>query len=151
MVNDLRVTPDTVAVANRLRPTLLKLARELRREVHSLGVSGYQVSLLVAIKQAPGVGVRALAAQERMSPAAISQRVARLEQAGLVRRTPDASDRRRHGLTLTEAGEAVLRSVKRRRTAWLAGRLAELTPEELAAVDAAAEPLARLLHEEDAT
>ena len=41
---------------------LLKLNRELRREVHSLGVSGYQVSLLFAIKQAPGIGVRGLAA-----------------------------------------------------------------------------------------
>ncbi|MBD0328543.1 MAG: MarR family transcriptional regulator [Thermoleophilia bacterium] len=139
---------DSLTVANRIRPVLLKLNRELRREVHSLGVSGYQVSLLVAIKQAPGIGVRALAAQERLSPGGISQAVARLERAGLVRRTPDASDRRRHGLTLTRAGEGVLRSVKRRRTAWLAGRLDQLTRDERAAIDAAVEPLARLLGEE---
>jgi hypothetical protein len=36
---------DPVAVANRLRPVLLKLNRELRREIHSLGVTGGQVSL----------------------------------------------------------------------------------------------------------
>jgi DNA-binding MarR family transcriptional regulator len=127
---------------------LLKLNRELRREVHSLGVSGYQVALLIAIKRSPGIGVRGLAAQERMSPAGMSGRVARLEAAGLVRRTADTADRRRQGLTLTPAGESVLRSVKRRRTAWLADRLNGLTPEQLDAVDAALEPLAALLDED---
>jgi hypothetical protein len=32
--------PDTTELANRLRPILLKLNRELRREIHSLGVTG---------------------------------------------------------------------------------------------------------------
>ena len=147
MVN-VRVVNDSITVANRLRPVLLKLNRELRREVHSLGVSAYQVSLLIAIKRTPGIGVRGLAAQERMSPAGMSGRVVRLEAAGLVRRTADAADRRRQGLTLTPAGESVLRSVKRRRTAWLAERLTGLTPEELEAIDAAIEPLAELLEED---
>ena len=144
MVN-VQSTNDSVTVANRLRPALLKLCRELRREVHSLGVTGYQISLLVAIKQAPGIGVRELAAQERLSPGGVSTQVARLEQAGLVQRAIDAKDRRRQGLTLTAAGERVLRSVKRRRTAWLAERLDRLDPDEVAAIDAALGPLAKLL------
>ena len=148
MVN-VQVVNDSITVANRLRPVLLKLNRELRREVHSLGVSGYQVSLLIAIKQTPGIGVRGLAAQERMSPAGISGRVARLEAAGLVQRTADERDRRRHGLTLTPAGEGVLRSVKRRRTAWLAERLEGMDEAELQAIDAAIEPLLRLLAEDE--
>ena len=45
-----RVINDPVTTANRLRPVLLRLARELRREIHSLGVTGGQVSLLIAIK-----------------------------------------------------------------------------------------------------
>ena len=72
--------------------------------------------------------------------------VARLEAAGLVRRT-ESSDRRRVGLELTEEAQRVLRSVRSRRTAWLATRLKGLAPDELAAVDAAVEPLARLLEE----
>jgi DNA-binding MarR family transcriptional regulator len=147
-VVNVQVVNDSIAVANRLRPVLLKLNRELRREVHSLGVSGYQVSLLIAIKRTPGIGVRGLAAQERMSPAGMSGRVARLEGAGLVKRTADASDRRRQGLTLTPDGEAVLRSVKRRRTAWLAERLKQLTPAELDVIDAAVEPLEALLEDD---
>jgi hypothetical protein len=47
------VTIDTTALANQLRPVLLKLNRELRREIHSLGVTGGQVGLLVRSRRAP--------------------------------------------------------------------------------------------------
>jgi DNA-binding MarR family transcriptional regulator len=149
VVNESRqaVATDATQLANRLRPVLLKLNRELRRELRSLGlgVSPGQVSLLVAIKQARGIGARELAAEERMSPAGMSGHIDRLEHAGLVRRVPDAVDRRRQVLTLTAAGQRILRSVRSRRTAWLTARLERLDPEELDAVDAAIEPLQRLL------
>jgi DNA-binding MarR family transcriptional regulator len=135
---------DPVVVANRLRPVLLQMTRELRREIHSLGVTGGQVSLLVQIQRHPGLGVRELAARERMSPAGMSKYVGRLEAAGLVERTALA-DKRRVGLRLTEQAERVLRSVKKRRTAWLAARLRELDDDERAAIERAVEPLARLL------
>jgi DNA-binding MarR family transcriptional regulator len=141
-------TLDTTAVANRLRPVLLKLNRELRREIHSLGVTGVQVSLLVQIKYAPGIGVRELASRERMSVPGMSKFVARLEDAGLIERAPVAGDRRRVGLIVTPAGHRVLRSVKSKRTAWLADRLRHLDADELEAIDAAIEPLAHLLEEE---
>jgi DNA-binding MarR family transcriptional regulator len=141
---------DTTALANRLRPVLLKLNRHLRREVHSLGVTGGQVSLLVQIKQAPGIGVRELARLERISVPGMSKFVSRLEEAGLVMRTPVGTDRRRVGLTLTENGNRVLRSVKSRRTAWLAARLRTLDDEQLEALDRAVEPLSLLLEAETA-
>src|SRR5919201_2761451 len=140
------VVTDPVVVATRLRPVLHKLSRHLRRETHSLGVTSGQTSLLAEIRRSPGMGVRELAALERMSSPGMSKYVARLGQAGLVRRTT-AADRRRVGLELTEEGQRVLRSVRSRRTAWLATRLGNLDPHELAAVDAAIEPLARLLGE----
>jgi len=141
------MTLEPLAVANRLRPALLRVARELRRESHALGVTGGQVSLLFQIQQNRGIGVRDLAALERISPASMSSHVDRLERAGLILRTPDPSDRRRQGLSLSREGERVLRSVKSRRTAWLAARLQQLSPEELAAIDAAVEPLLTLLEE----
>ena len=134
-----------VDLANRLRPALLRLARELRREIHTLGVTGGQVALLVAIKYAPGIGVRELATQERMSPAAISKAVTKLEQQGLVDRRERAGDRRRVGLHVSEKGHQVLRSVRSRRTIWLAERLKGLSAEEIARVEAAVEPLEKLL------
>src|SRR5881394_807326 len=139
---------DTVAVADALRPVLLRVGRELRREARAVGVSPEQVSLLVAIKYTPGIGVRELAARERISPPALTNHVHRLERAGLVARTPSAGDRRRVGLTLTDEGQRVLRRVRSRRTAWLATRLRALTPDELAAVEAAVEPLSQLLAED---
>jgi DNA-binding MarR family transcriptional regulator len=142
---DALLAPDTTALANRLRPVLLKLARELRREVHSLGVTGGQVALLVQIKHAPGIGMRELAARERISVPAISKFVARLEAAGLVERQAVGGDKRRVGLHVTSAGHRVLRSVKSKRTAWLAERLRGLDSEQLEAIDAAIEPLAALL------
>jgi DNA-binding MarR family transcriptional regulator len=140
---------DTVAVADKLRPALLRVGRELRREAREVGVSPEQVSLLVAIKYAPGIGVGQLAARERVSAAAMSKHVDRLERAGLAGRKPSADDRRRVGLTLTDEGQRVLRRVRSRRTAWLASRLRGLNPDELAAVEAAVEPLSRLLDEEE--
>jgi DNA-binding MarR family transcriptional regulator len=139
---------DTVALADALRPALLQVGRELRREARAVGVSPEQVSLLVAIKYAPGIGLRELAARERVSPPAMTKHVDRLERDGLVARTQSAEDRRRVGVSLTEEGQRVLRRVRSRRTAWLAQRLRGLSPEELAAVEAAVEPLRRLLPEE---
>jgi DNA-binding MarR family transcriptional regulator len=138
-----------VEVANRLRHTLLLLNRQLRRETHALGVSGGQVTLLVTIRDRPGIGVGELAARERVSPPSMSAAIDRLEAAGLVTRSREqATDRRRVGLTVTADALRVLRAVKSRRTAWLAERLRALSPAELAAVDAAVEPLARLLDTE---
>jgi DNA-binding MarR family transcriptional regulator len=134
-----------VELANRLRPALLRLARELRREIHSIGVTGGQVALLIAIKYAPGIGVRELATQERMSPAAISKAVTKLEQQGLVERREREGDRRRVGLHVSDKGHQVLRSVRSRRTIWLAERLKGLSPDEQRTVEAAIEPLEKLL------
>jgi len=133
-----------MAVADSLRSTLIRLGSALRRE-RIAGVSPHQVGLLVAIKYRPGVTVGDLAADDKVSTAAMSKRITRLERDGLVARTPSEADRRRIGLTLTDEGQRTLRRVRSRRTAWLATRLNALTHDELAAVEAAAEPLARLL------
>ncbi len=138
---------DTVALANRLRPVLLRLNRELRRELSALGVTGGQATLLWLIQRSPGVGVRELAAREGMSAPGMSGHVDRLEAAGFVRRVPSTLDRRRVGLELTDHGQRVLRAVRRRRTAWLARRLGRLEPAELEAVERAVEPLLSLLEE----
>jgi len=111
---------------------------------------GGQVSLLVQIKQHPGVGIRELAALERISVPGMSKFVARLEEAGLVERAPVEGDQRRVELKLTAAGHKVLRSVQSKRTAWLAERLGQLDSDDLEAIDAAIEPLAHLLNGEAA-
>lgn len=129
---------DPVAVANGLRPVLLHLNRRLRRELHALGVSSSQVTLLAAIQGMPGIGVGELAAHEGTSAPSVSNHIDRLEVAGLVTRTRiEGGDRRRVGLSVTAEGARVLRAVRSRRTAWLAARLRELPDDQLRAVDAA--------------
>jgi DNA-binding MarR family transcriptional regulator len=143
MVND--VISDPLTIANELRPVLLRLARELRKETEGLGVTSRQVTLLWLIRNHPGLSLRELAAHERISAPALSGHVDRLEKAGLIGRVRDGVDRRRVGLTLTDEGARLLKRVRARRTSWLADRLKELDPSELEAIEAAVEPLGRLL------
>jgi DNA-binding MarR family transcriptional regulator len=131
-------------LANRLRPVLLRIARELRREIHTLGVTSGQVTLLVQIKRSPGITASELAERERISAPGMSGHISRLETATLIERTR-ATDRRRIGLTLTSAGEQVLEDVRRKRTAWLAEHLKGLSPEERDTIEAALPALEKLL------
>ncbi|HUZ83254.1 MAG TPA: MarR family transcriptional regulator [Gaiellales bacterium] len=143
-------TSDPVAVANRLRPLLLRLHRDLRRELVATGVTAGQAALLHQIRVTPGVGVHELAVRERVSTPAMSGYVDRLAAAGLVERVRSESDRRRVGLRVTPAGGRLLRSVRSRRTAWLASRLRRLSASQMAALEAALEPMALLLEEDGA-
>jgi DNA-binding MarR family transcriptional regulator len=140
---------DSVELANRLRPVLLMLNRHLRREAHAEGITGGQAALLAQIRNHPQLGVRELAAREGISAPSMTRYLDRLEKAGLIVRTRSPDDARRIRLALTPKGVRVLRSVRRRRTAWLAERLDGLAPDEQRAVAAAIQPLARLLEEDD--
>ena len=143
MVND--VIADPLAVANELRPVLLRLARGLRKETEQLGITSRQVTLLWLIRENRGMSLRELAAEEGISAPALSGHVDRLEKAGLLARVRDAEDRRRVGLALTDEGERLLKRVRARRTTWLADRLRGLDDEELVALERAIGPLGRLL------
>ena len=142
------VVTDSVELANRLRPVLLHLNRHLRREAHGEGITGGQASLLAQIRMNPDLGARDLAAREGVSAPAMTRYLDRMEKAGLVVRTRSLEDARRIRLALTPKGVRALRSVRRRRTAWLAERLEGLSPVELAAVDRAIEALSRLVEDD---
>ncbi len=134
-----------MALANDLRPIVLRVARELRKETEQFGVTSRQVTLLWLVKRSPGLTLRALADAEAISAPALSGHIDRLERAGLLVRVRSAVDRRRVGLELTPEGERLLRSVRERRTAWLAERLNDLDPEGQRAIEEAIEPLRELL------
>ncbi len=148
MVNEMSVEViDSVELANRLRPALLQLNRYLRREAHAEGITGGQAALLAQIRNDPELGIKELAAREGVSAPAMTRYVDRMEKAGLVVRTASPDDGRRVRLALTPKGVRALRSVRRRRTAWLAERLQGLSRAEQAAVDRAIEPLLRLVQD----
>jgi DNA-binding MarR family transcriptional regulator len=137
------------ALAEGLRPLILKLSRQLRREAQRAGVSSLDAQFLAIVHRLPGIGVSELADLEQMSRPTMSAHVKRLLERGLVRREGEAptGDRRRVRLSLTPAGEAARLAVKRSRNDWLMARLGALDEGERLRLAAAVEPLARLLAE----
>ena len=146
MIREVTLGPETVAAE--LRPVLLRLARELRKETEQLGITARQVTFLWLVKLNPGLSLAELAAEEGISPPAMSGHVDRLERAGLLERVRSTDDRRRVGIRLTDEGQRLLRRVRARRTTWLAGRLRALEPADLDAIASAVPALARLVRDE---
>jgi DNA-binding MarR family transcriptional regulator len=137
-------TLDVTALAEALRPALLRLSRRLRLEAHRAGLSMLDALILGAVKKNPGVGVSALAEAEQTSKPTMSAHIMRLTVAGLLERSSDAADRRRSGLAVTAAGARKLDTIRRQRNDWLAVRLSKLTAQERDALAAAVAPLLRL-------
>jgi DNA-binding MarR family transcriptional regulator len=135
-----QVVNDPVGLANDLRPLLLRIARHLRAETHTRGITGAQVSLLVALEFNPGMTAQQLAEREGLSAPGVSGHLARLEGQKLIRRER-GSDRRRVGLFLTNEGGRVLATVRDQRTSWLAARIGELSEADRAKLRAALGPL----------
>ena len=135
MIRD--ATRSTHDLAEELRPAVLRLARNLRRETEALGVTSLQVTLLWLVRSRPELSLRELAAEEGISAPSLSGHVDRLEALGLLRRIRSTADRRRVGLELTPEGHSLLKRVRARRTTWLAERLALLTDDERERLEAA--------------
>ena len=138
-------TLSSLELAEELRPALLRLARNLRKETEALGVTSHQVTLLWLVRSRPGLSLRELAEEEGISAPSLSGHVDRLEAAGLLRRVRSSDDRRRVGLELTADGRSLLKRVRARRTTWLAARLERLTEEERERIERALPALYALL------
>jgi DNA-binding MarR family transcriptional regulator len=136
---------DPAALAETLRPALLRVSRRLRQEAQRVGVSALDALLLGQIKRNPGVGVCDLADAEQISRPTMSGHVKRLEAAGWVVRAGHADDGRRSGLAITEDGARQLDLVRQRRNDWLAARLEKLQPDARRKLEDAAVPLLQLL------
>jgi DNA-binding MarR family transcriptional regulator len=137
--------PSVIALADALRPALLRVSRRLRQEAQKAGLSAQDALLLGAIKKNPGIGVSALADAEQTSRPTMSGHIKRLEALGLVARNEDDADGRRSGLSVTAAGGRKLEAIRRQRNDWLAARLATLAPDDRVRLAAAAGPLLKLL------
>lgn len=133
-----------VALADQLRPALLRLSRRLRNEAQRAGLSAQDAIVLSLVKMNPGIGVSALAEAEQTAKPTMSGHVKRLEAEGLLTRMVDAEDGRRCGLTLTPAGVSKLEQIRAQRNDWLAKRLARLEPAERQQIAAAAAALLKL-------
>ncbi|AGZ38716.1 MarR family winged helix-turn-helix transcriptional regulator [Actinoplanes friuliensis] len=134
-----RVTAEQLAIS--LRESITRLNRRVRqaRPVGDLTFS--QLSALTSLQLAGALTPRELADIERVQPPTMTKIVGKLEERGLVARTPHPTDRRQVILAATEEGRAVYTQFEKARNEWLALQLAELTPDERDTLERAAQIL----------
>jgi DNA-binding MarR family transcriptional regulator len=136
-------------LATSLRISVNRLARRLRveRTVPGLGepaLSDTQLAALAALDRHGAMTPGELAEHEKVQPPSMTRVIAALVDSGLVVRAPHPTDRRQVILTASKGGRDLVSKAKRRRDAWLAKRLAELSPQERAALRSAAPVLEKL-------
>jgi DNA-binding MarR family transcriptional regulator len=142
-------TTADAGLATTLRISVSRLARRLRVERIAPGqaepvLSDTQFAALATLEKHGAMSPGELAGHERVQPPSMTRVIAALEEWQLVTRTAHASDRRQVVLTVTPAGLELVTKARRRRDAWLARRLNELTPQERATLRAAAPILEKL-------
>jgi DNA-binding MarR family transcriptional regulator len=130
----------------RLRLAIGRLSRRLRQQAGG-EISASQLSALASIQRLAPVTLGELAAVEQVRPPTMTRIVAQLEEAGLVERRVDQSDRRFARVELSPSGRDRLERIRTRKDAYLVQRLASFTPEELETLRQAAALLERVLEE----
>jgi DNA-binding MarR family transcriptional regulator len=136
-------------LATSLRISVSRLARRLRVEraaagLGELDLSETQLAALATLERHGAMTPGELAEHEKVQPPSMTRVISALVDSQLVRREPHPSDRRQVVLTATGAGRDLVIKARRRREAWLAQRLKELSPAERAALRAAAPILEKL-------
>lgn len=142
IVGDAECRPSGLAAE--LRVLILRSARRLRAE-HTAGITDAQYAVLAVLSVHGPLTPGDLAEREGVQPPSMTRTVAALTEQGLVERAANPEDRRQVRVTLTDAGRAVVRETRSRRDAWLARRLAELTPAEREVVAQATAILTRIV------
>lgn len=131
-------------LAAALRDSIARLNRRLRQTRPVADLTITQLSALTSLELAGALTPRELAEVERIQPPTLTKIVAKLEERGLVQRTPHPTDRRQVILAATVTGRSVVAEHRRARDEWLATRLAALSAEERETLRKAAEILGRI-------
>jgi DNA-binding MarR family transcriptional regulator len=142
-------SPESVEVAARLRLAIARTARRLRQEAGG-DLSPSLTAALATVGNHGPLTPSEVAERERVQRPTATRIIGRLVDAGLAARTADPADGRVSLVSATPKGQALLRSLRVRRNAYLARRLRDLEPEEVATLDRAAEILERLLERDSA-
>ena len=127
-----------------LRVAIGRTARRIRTEKSDLDLSDTQLSVLFLLDRGGATTPGELAEHERVQPPSMTKVINALADRGLVQRSDHPDDRRQVLVAVTEAGRSEVRETRRRRDAWLARRLADLTPDERATLAAAGTLLSRI-------
>jgi len=127
-----RIARTDTGLASALRISVARLSRRLRseRDPDNELLPVGQLSVLGLLNRFGDRTVGELATLERVQPPSMTRTVNCLHEGGYVVRRKSESDGRQVVVALSEQGKQTLANDRRRRDAWLAQRLRELTPQE---------------------
>ena len=97
----------------------------------NLGIAQPQLRILFRVRANPGIDLRGLANELGISPSAASQQVDKLVERGLLERSPDARDRRRLQLKLTNLGTSATRAISGAALDYVASLLTDIDEDDL--------------------
>jgi DNA-binding MarR family transcriptional regulator len=137
-------TATQTQLASTLRLAVMRLARRMRAQRADTMLTLSQLAALATLDRHGALSPGELAAHEKISPPSMTRLLGVLEGEGLVVRTAHPTDGRQVSLAVSPAGQELLKEDRRRRDVWLAQRLQDLDPEELAVLQRAAGILDRL-------
>jgi DNA-binding MarR family transcriptional regulator len=123
-----------VELVARLRSVIARLARQLNEASTGDGLTPTQYSVLALIRSRGPLGLAELAELEGLNPTMVSRVIRVLDDAGLIRRTPDPADLRAARVEVTPDGEQVHEHVREVRTRVLTDCLKRLPPETMEAL-----------------
>jgi DNA-binding MarR family transcriptional regulator len=126
-----RPAPEADLAAS-LRIGAMRLSRRLRVERADDDLTLTQLSVLGTLARHGALPIGEIAAHENVKPPSMTRTVAYLEELGLVTRRSSTTDGRQVVVDLTDEALRVMDADRRRRDAWLAQRLAALTPAQRA-------------------
>ena len=133
--------------AARLRLAITRTARRLRQEAAG-ELSPTSAATLATVERHGPLTPSEVAEIERIRRPSATRSLRCLEDAGLVRRTPDPADGRSSLVSVTAAGRERLRRLRGRKNAYLARRMRDLPPTDVEALERAAEILERIQESE---
>ena len=136
-------TRSRAGLAEDLRISIARLSRRLRAQGGS-SLSATQHAALAAVDRHRSMTPGELAEHEKVQPPSMTRVITALEEQRLLVRSPHPTDGRQVVLNLTDKGKSLLKEERRRKEAWLARRLQELTSEERAILRQAAPILEKL-------
>jgi DNA-binding MarR family transcriptional regulator len=104
---------------------VLRLAREMRLAAEDGDLRGGALSLLATLQRDGAMSAVELARRQGLQPQSLTRLLARLDRDGLIGRSVDSADARRHVIQISAQGTAALMRQMVRRRDWLAARIAD--------------------------
>jgi len=127
MPSKARLARTDSGLASTLAVSVMRLSRRLRQERDS-DLTATQLSALGTIRRHGSLTIGTLAAYERVQPPSMTRTVSCLLDRGMVTRAAHPTDGRQVVVSVSDEGLTLLDAERRRRDAWLAKRMRELSP-----------------------